>query len=635
MLDVIRRNSQSWVVKLVFAAIIVTFVFFGANSMTSDSVEVMAKVNGESIYRNDVLQELRAEIANIQFTNPGLGQLDDEQLNGLALQILGRMVSRTLMAQQARSLGLSVSNAELSAMVTSMPDFQDATGRFNHDIYKDRLANMGFTVSRFEEMAETDLLIGKLQSYITSSVKVEPAEARRIFDFEFEKRVVDYVAFPVSDYLGSVNPDEAAIISYYSENKDLFTVPAKAQLEYLTFDMEALAAQSNISDEDVNKYYEERRASFTEPARYQVRHILVALPLTLDTADESVIEARKKADSIVAELKAGKNFAELARQYSDDANTKDNGGDIGWVERGQIDASLDLALASLQPGEFSEPIRTVNGFHVLQVVAAQPEREKPLDEVRGDIMAQLKEDAAYARMGETMSAVEDKIISQESFGAVAQEFGVTPKSTELAELPQIAAALGLTVDMLAGVPDVPAGQMLPMPIDLGRGFMVIKVNAYNPSYVPGLEDVRAQIVAALKAQGAIQLASEAASEALKETIANSGNLPASAAGKAKTSEPATRFLGMVELGFSQELTAALFTAPVGQWLDRVFLVGDNAVLARVSGTVAPTEAEWAEISGQYADGLNNIRKSEMFNVYLTQLQQNAKIDIKTDRILGR
>lgn len=634
MLDVIRRNSQSWVVKVIFAAIILTFVFWGANSMTSDSAEVLAKVNGESIYRNDLMQELRVEIQNIQFTNPGMGQLDDEQVNMLAYQILSRMVSRTLMEQEAKKLGITVSDAELSAMVTAMPDFRDATGRFSHDIYKDRLSNMGLKVAKFEEMLSGDIMLNKLQSYITSSIKVEPAEARRIFDFELQKRTVEYVAFPAADYLSKVNPEEAAVISYYSENKDRYAVPAMAKLEYLVFGMDVLAAQSTISDEYIAKYYEERQTSFIEPAQYQVRHILISLPLTLDTAEEAVLEARKKADSVLAELKSGKKFAALAKQYSDDSNTKDKGGDLGWVARGQLAPSLDLALEELKPGEVSAPIRTANGFHILELMAEKAERQQPLADVRDDILAQLREDAGYANMGKVISSVEDKIIGKESFAAIAQEYNVISQSTELAEIPRLAAAMGLAPDALAAVSSVPAGEMLSSPIDLGRGFMVVKVDAYNPSYVPELDEVRAEMVALLKEQGAIQLASDAADSALKEALADGGKLPRAADRMAKTSQPVTRYLGLVDLGFSQDLTAALFTAQKGEWINRVILVGDNAVLARVTAVGSPSESEWAELSGEYTDGLNNIRKSEVFNIYLAQIQKDAKIDIKTERLLG-
>lgn len=634
MLDVIRRNSQSWVVKVIFAAIILTFVFWGANSMTSDSAEVLAQVNGESIYRNDLMQELRVEIQNIQFTNPGMGQLDDEQVNMLAYQILSRMVSRTLMEQEAKNLGISVSDAELSAIVTAMPDFRDTTGRFSHDIYKDRLVNMGLKVAKFEEMVTSDILLNKLQSYITSSINVEPAEARRIFDFELQKRSVEYVTFPAADYLSKVNPEEAAVISYYSENKDSYTVPAKAKLEYLIFHMDVLADQSSISDEDISKYYEDRKTAFVQPAQYQVRHILVALPLTLDTAEGAVLDARKKADSVLAELKSGKKFAALAKQYSDDSNTKDKGGDLGWVVRGQLSPSLDLALEELKPGQVSEPIRTANGFHILELMAEKPESQQALAEVREDILAQLREDAFYANTGKVISAVEDKIISKESFASIAQEYSVTPQSTELAEIPKLAAAMGLAPDALAAVSSVPAGEMLSSPIDLGRGFMVVKVDAYKPSYVPDLDAVRAEIVVLLKEQGAIQLAAAAAEEVLKEAQADDGKLTRTAARKGKISQPVTRYLGLVDIGFSQEMTSALFTAQKGEWINRVFLVGDNAVMARITEVSGPSESEWTELAAEYTDGLNSVRKSEVFNIYLAQLQKDAKIDIKTERLLG-
>lgn len=633
MLDVIRRNSQSWVVKVIFGAIILTFVFWGANTVTSGSADVLAEVNGEAIYRNDLMRELRVQIQNIQINNPELGNLDEEQINALGMQLLVNMVRRSLLAQEARKLGLSVSDEEFSRAVTSLPDFQDASERFSQEIYKERIAALGMKVGQFEDSLAVDLLVDKLRDYVTSAASVDAAEARRVFDFEMERRVIEYLTFPTADYRDSVQPEESAVIAYYSENKDSYAEPAKADVDYLVFDMDVLAAQSGIGDEEVKKYYEERQSSFVEPARYHLRHILVSLPLALDTTDESVVEARKKAEDILARLRSGEPFAELAALYSDDAGTKAGGGDLGWVERGRIAPSLDLALPDLQVGAFSEPIRTANGFHILELVEVQPERAQSLEEVRDGILAQLKEDAAYANMGKTMSDVEDKIITGADFAAISEEYGVRPRHGGPIDLAALAETLGVEASALAGLPETPAGRMLPV-IDTGRGFVLVRVNAYQPSFVPELEAVRARVVEALKDRESVKLASDAAAAAAKEIAASGGQLPATLAGKVKDSDPTTRFLGVLEVGFSPELAAAVFTAPQGQWLDRVFLVGDSAVLAKVKEVLPAEQRQWAEVSAAYTEGLNNARKGELFNVYLAQLQKNAEIEFLTDRIVG-
>lgn len=634
MLDVIRRNSQSWVVKAIFGAIIITFVFWGASSMTSDSADVLAKVNGESILRNDLLRELRAEIQNMQVTNPKLGRLDDDELEGLAVKILSNMVRRAMLAQEAEKLGLAVSDAELSAAITGVPDFHSGAGRFDHDLYKERVAALGMSVGKFEEMMAADLMVSKLQDYIAGGVSVDAAEARRIFNFEMERRVVEYIPFTAEDFRGEVKPDESAVITYYSENKAAYTVPARADVEYLVFDMDVLAGRSAIGDAEVRAYYDERKAGFVEPASYHVRHILISLPLSLNTTDEAVQEARKKADAVMAELRSGKSFAQLAKTSSDDTATSANGGDLGWVRKGQLDPSLDLAVSALKPGDISEPVRSFNGFHILMLDEVKLEREKPFEEVRGEILAQLKEDAAYSNMGKVMSDVEDKIITRVGFENIAKEYGVRVKSSGLLELTALAPALGLEPGRLDGVGGVAEGEMLPAPIDTGRGFMVVRVKSYKPSYVPELDEVRARVVDAIKDREALVLASAAASDVYRE-LAKGGAMPRALGKKVKESLPATRFLGVLELGVSRDITSAVFTAPKGQWLERVFLAGDSAVLLRVKEVLPAEDKDWVEVSGAYIEGLNNARKNEVFGVYLSQLQKESKIEVKSDRILRR
>lgn len=636
MLDVIRRNSQSWVVKAIFAAIILTFVFWGANTVTSSSADVLAEVNGQPIYRNDLMRELRVEIQDIQRNNPEIANLSNDELDALSFQILGQMLRRELMAQEATKLGIAVSDEEFTALVSSMPEFHDLTGRFSEAIYRDAIKTYGVQMGQFESMLATDMQVSKLQSYIAGAVHVDAAEARRVFDFELEQRTIDYLPFHAVDYRNAVKPDEAAIITYYSENKGLYAVPAKAELEYLAFDTELLSAQSKISDEDIKNYYEERKSSFAEPESFRVRHILISLPLSLSTTDEDVLAARKKAEAVLAEVrKEEKSFATLAQEYSDDAATKDNGGELGWVEKGQLDPSLELALSELPLAVASEPVRSFNGFHILQKVEGRAERAKALSEVRQDILSQLKEDAAFANLGKTMADVEDKIISKVGFGGLADEYGVSAKSTGVLELAQLADAIGVNPASLAGVPDVPAGEMLPSPIELGTGFVVVRVKSYKASYVPEMAEIKDKLIEAIKDRESIKLASDAAASAAKEIPQAGGKLPRALAGKVKTSMPTSRFLGVMELGVDKELTSALFNAADDQWLERVFLVGDSAVLARVARITPPAEKDWADVSATYTQGLRAARQNEVFNAYLTQLQKEAKIEIKTERIISR
>lgn len=633
MLDVIRRNSQSWMVKVIFAAIILTFVFWGANSMNTNTADVLVEVNGESIYRNEILRELSLTLQNRRMTNPG-ENFSDEQLEMEARKILSAAVLRKLQIQEAARLGIGVSDIELTVAISAIPVFYDGNGRFSAQLYEERLALMQLTPVEYELAIEEGILQQKLWTYLTSGIFVSEPEARAIFNFDMERRDVEYMVFPATDYRARINPDEAAIIAYYGDHKALYTVPAMAELEYINFDIDTLAAKAVVDEEKLVAYYEERKDDFVEPASYQLSQILIEIPGSAESDEAGAMEARKKAEAVLAELKAGKSFADLAMAHSSDAASRNNGGSLGWVMADMLHPSLAYALGELKAGDFSEPVRSPSGFHILYVADVKERRQLSFEDMRGDILSELQVDAVYADMRDIMAGIEEKIARQEAFEALAAEYGVTPTSTGLAELAMLPDMMGIKPENLLTVPAAGEGNMLPTAIDAQNGFIVIKVKSYNDSYVKGLDEVRAGIIEDIRDAESVRLASDAAAAAIKELVP-AGATSASLGGKIRKAEKVSRFDERFAFGMSHEVAPAIFTAPSGEWVQRVFLAGDNAVIVRVADVSMPSDADWNVVSGQYSAGLTDMRKNDLINSYVQSLQKNSKIEFKASRILER
>ncbi len=147
--------------------------------------------------------------------------------------------------------------------------------------------------------------------------------------------------------------------------------------------------QLAVSDEDIQKAYESGIKMYTEPEQVHARHILVKV--AENAPADQVEAARKKAAQAMKRLKKGEDFAAVAKEVSDDAVSREKGGDLGFFRRGVMVPKFEEAAFALKAGEMTkEPVRTPFGFHIIQMLERKAERVKPLDEVREQITESLK-----------------------------------------------------------------------------------------------------------------------------------------------------------------------------------------------------------------------------------------------------
>jgi parvulin-like peptidyl-prolyl isomerase len=130
----------------------------------------------------------------------------------------------------------------------------------------------------------------------------------------------------------------------------------------------------------VNDFYQKNPTQFQQAERVRASHILVGFPENADEAARN--QARAKAAEILKDVKAGKDFAALAKQHSSDPGSGAQGGDLGYFQQGQMVPPFDKAAFSMQPGQTSDLVESQFGVHIIRVVDRQPARTVPLDEVR-------------------------------------------------------------------------------------------------------------------------------------------------------------------------------------------------------------------------------------------------------------
>jgi peptidyl-prolyl cis-trans isomerase D len=308
MLDAIRKNAQSWGVKIVFGLIIVVFVFWGVGKFGTDTASVVAYVDGRPILVKDFEKTLEENMRLVHNQNPNV--TDKELLEGgFRWQVFSQMLTQAILAAQAAKLNISVSDEELRREISRVPAFADEKGKFDSQKYEVLLKSNGLSPAEFEADMRRTLTLEKLGGYVTLPAQVTEAEARGIYEFSREQAVIEYIPFLAEAFSQGITPTDEEIKAFHDANSDKFRTPARIKIEYLDLSPQTLAKPAEVSDADIEAYYKANTKAFERPEAVEVRHLLVMLPADAPEAD--VKAAEKKLADLAARLKKGEDFASL------------------------------------------------------------------------------------------------------------------------------------------------------------------------------------------------------------------------------------------------------------------------------------------------------------------------------------
>ena len=411
MLEVIRSNAQSWGVKIAFGIIILVFVFWGVGGLTGGPSTVILTVNGEPITIQDFQRRYEQLEQNVRAQNPGL---DADQLKSMQLKqrLIQTLVLENLLSQEAKRVGVTVTPVELRKIVESFPAFHNAEGKFDPDAYLRVLQAQRNTPGNFESELRNGLLVEKLRADVSAGAWVSEAAARDLFRYQGERRIIEYVLYPLEDYTSKVSVEDAQIKDYYEANQASFTVPPQADIEYLLIGPETLAAAQTIDDAAVASFYEKNASQFATPEMVRARHILILSDAKASPEDQA--KAKARIEEIAQRIKGGEDFGTVAKETSEDPGSAPQGGELGWFEKGRMVPEFEKAAFALQPGDVSEPIKTQFGYHLIQLEEHKDAGQQPLDEVKDQIRQRLAQDEAAGKVQEALEQVQLAVIGGKS-----------------------------------------------------------------------------------------------------------------------------------------------------------------------------------------------------------------------------
>ena len=519
MLERIREGSQGPWAMAIIALIVLSFVFAGVSSYVSSSgSSAAAEVNGEPISQQDVERAYQAQRARLEAQfGEGISALfsDENYLRDFRMNVLDRLIADTLIEQKAKELGMRVSDKQIRDAITAMPEFQ-TEGSFDNERYLMLLRQNGFQPSDFRDYMRQEMTREQLSRAVQASDFSLPEEVNLAHRLQGQTRNADYLIVDSAPFAASVELSDEEVQAFYDENISRFDTQEKVNLAYVTLAVEDLKADVSVSEEEIEQEYQDNIALYKTTEERRVSHILI------EFGDDKGA-AKEKAESLLAEVEQGADFAELAEANSADTFSAENGGDLDFITAGMMDPSFDeAAFAISNVGETSEVIETEFGYHIIKLTDMKPVETTPLAEVRDEIEAQLLTDKAtdefFALQSEMANlAFEVPDTLEDVAGAVNGKI----KETGLVTASAVPAALNVpAVTSKMFDPDFIAEGLNSDVIELSNDkVVVIRVVGHEPQRTQALDEVRTQILAQLRARKAQEAAAEWADNVVEQVQA--------------------------------------------------------------------------------------------------------------------
>lgn len=441
MFEFIRTHKRLMQVFLMLL-IVPSFVLVGVSSYQSgDASTGVAMVDGRKITQQEWEEAQRQQMDRYRQT---MGEQFDQKMfeTPEARQaVLDNLIAERALEAEIKRSHLTVNDATLAQTIAGIEAFKKPDGSFDMEQYKAVLAAQGMSPAMFDARMRRDLAMQQLNNAVQASAFVPRTVAKRLSDVNDQEREVQELVFPVSDFVAQVKVTDDMVKAYYDKNAALFAVPERARVEYVVLDAAAVESQVAVSDAEVADFYTKNQKRFGSPERRTASHILVNAPKSASAADKAA--AKQKAEAILAEVRANPaGFAAIAKAKSQDPGSAEMGGDLGVVEKGAFVPSVEDAIAKLKQGEISGVVESEFGYHIITVTSVVPAATKTLDEVKGEITAELTKAKMSKKFSELAEVFTDTVYEQsDSLKPVADKLKLTVHTVDnLARTPSPALA---------------------------------------------------------------------------------------------------------------------------------------------------------------------------------------------------
>ncbi|MBU0674965.1 MAG: SurA N-terminal domain-containing protein [Proteobacteria bacterium] len=628
MLDLLRRKAQSTVIQVAILAIVLVFIFWGVGTNQGNGINAVAMVNDEPITYVEYQRSYEREVSQIRDQLGGV--LPDTLLQSLGMkqQVLDRLIQRTLLLQSAREMGLMVSADEVRQTIEAMEAFK-RNGGFDVGWYQEILAGNRMSTTEFEASVTTDLLSKKIYTHLQGFGQVSEKELAERLRFEFRRKQFSYVEIAAADYDKKVNVSDDELAAYFGENQDRYKTRPRMKLKYVLFPFGS-DQSVEVPEADITAYYEQHKDEYVVPEQRQAHHILIKV--VENATEETAAAALTTAEDLLKQVREGKKFEDLARQFSEDSGSKGAGGDLGFFGRGQMVKPFEDAVFGLEEGAFSL-VRSTFGYHVIRVDKIRPLSLKKVDEVKDTINAVLHKGAAKKAAFRAANDAYEKIILSGSLAKFAEAGGTVIQETDYFSQVDPPAVFKGSPEITRAAFNLKQGELSSL-VEGGDSYAVLFAQELKEPEVPELASVRARVESDFVKDRALTMAEEAA-QGLLVAIKGGADI-ASEAGNLGAQVKDSVFISRAE-NTESKLAPAIIEAGLAltarmPFPEKVETVGRSFYVMAYKGEQELPENLVAEKQEDLKKKMADENSGELLANWINYLKSKAEITIK-DQLL--
>lgn len=623
MLERIREGSQGPWAMGVLVLVVLSFIFAGVGSYINSSASgAAANVNGDEIGLDELERAYQNERSRMesQFGEAFAAMASDTAyLQNFRRGILDRLISEKLLDQAAKDLGLRVSDEQIKLAIVGMQEFQ-VDGKFDNDRYLTLLRQAGFQTNKFRDYMRVDMVRRQLSQSLIRTEFALTSEAKKAYVMQQQTRDIRYLNVPAAKFLKQVDVSDDEISNYYQSNISQFDTQQKVSLSFVELTLEDLLPDVYVSEDELLEYYQQNIIDYSTDEERKVAHILFESA----EQDDAIVA---KAEDVLVKIQAGEDFSELAKTFSSDTFSAENGGDLGWFGKGIMDPAFeDAAFILANKGDVSDIIKSEFGYHIIKLTDSRAEQVNAFENVKQEISDKVKtfkaEDRFYEvsqRIAEVAFEIPDNLLE------VADIAGKAIATTGLFSRdnpPQIVSSPNILASAFSFelIEDAVNSKVL----ELGNNhIVVVRVAEHEPERTKILEEVRQDIQQTLSAQATQRAARDWALDVKSALLDDTDVSDKLAALELSWTEK--KAVTRNDASLSQSIVEALFKLSVTD-TNIVDLVTGDISLVQLSQVNAAAEANVQQLTSLQSR-LASSKSQALYGAVIESLKAQADIEI--------
>jgi peptidyl-prolyl cis-trans isomerase D len=618
MLRNMRKAGQTLVGKIIatvfFGALIVSFAIWGIGDIfRTTPASAVAEVGGTTITVDQVRNAYTNELQRLGRQFRTVISAEQARAFGLDQQVVSNLVTEAVMAEQAKQMGLSVSDTLVAASIMNNPTFKGADGQFNRALFDQALRNAGLSEAGFVQEQRSAMARLHLAEAVAGDITVPAAARDALHRFSSERRAASYLLLTPAMAGDIPAPTAEQLQTFYNERKSTFRAPEYRAVTVMLLDAAALAKPDTVTEADARQAYEQQKANYGTPERRTIQQI--------------TFPSQADAEAAAAKIKEGTGFEAIATQR----NVSPQDLELGtFTKTEMLDQAVADAAFALEPGAVSAPVAGRFGPVLVRVTQIQSEAVRPFEEVAAELRQEVARQRAQGQIEKIHDEIEDLRAGAKPLADIAKEKGLT-----LVQIPAVEAGGLDKAGNPVNLPEKDAVVKAAFASDIGvdnealrtaTGYVWYDVTGIEAPREKNLDEVRDQVATQWREDQVAQRLSEKANELFGrlekgeaiEAVAQDAGAPV------KNAADLARNTAKDDL--ATEAVNRIFAVPVGKAGHAANGTDARAVFKVTSATVPPliTTTQAAQnAENQLRAGFGD----DLISQYIAQVRQDLGVTI--------